>query len=327
MTQSQPYVDRAHVHDRKPEGAQAMPLEGGACLLRLSMHATLEQPLHLPFAGSALRGAFGHAFEALTHYLARPDVYAHVFEHGADEAAGVVGAGGSGYVVSPPLPLESARNALSFQMTLWGEAARYADWVQQAWHMVFLRGIGEQRVKGSLVSVQRQDLRALASQLQGSQSCKRWSLVLTSPVFIKHRQLQPNGQPLTAAQLQWSHWLHALHRRLRIVHAHCPQAVAEPAPFAQWLQWMEGVHVTTHWHDVGYVRHSQRQLRRIPVQGVAGVVTLEGALPTPLLQALLLGQWLHAGSKTALGLGSYCLQPVAAADGLSVLMCEGEFAS
>lgn len=314
MILSQQDVEVVPVYGRKPDCAKAIPLQEVPSLLRFSVHATLEKPLYLPFAGSALRGAFGHAFKALTDYLGRPDVYVQVFVHRADDTVDAVGTVGSGYVVSPPLPLESARNSLCFHMTLWGEAARYAEWVEQAWRMVFMRGLGELHIKGSLVSFQMQDIRSLESQLQADQTCERWSLVLTSPVFIKHRQLQPTGLSLTAAQLQWPHWLHALHRRMRMLHAQCPQAVAAPAPFSQWLQWTQGVQVIAHWQDVGYVRYSQRQARRIPVQGVVGVVTLEGRVPTPLLQALLLGQWLHAGSKNALGLGSYCLQPVSSAE-------------
>ncbi|SFM93707.1 Uncharacterized conserved protein [Halopseudomonas pachastrellae] len=46
----------------------------------------------------------------------------------------------------------------------------------------------------------------------------------------------------------------------------------------------------------------------MPLSGVIGRVFVHGSLSEDLLQALVLGQWLHIGGKTSFGLGGYSIQ-------------------
>ena len=60
-----------------------------------------------------------------------------------------------------------------------------------------------------------------------------------------------------------------------------------------------------HWRDGA--RYSARQKQETPLGGVVGRWTLRGDL-APLLPWLWLGQWLHLGKATAMGLGGYTLE-------------------
>ena len=296
-------------------------------VLRIEMRVSLSRALHLPFAGSALRGAFGHALKALTDYLGQPQIYAQIFESTGvmetdSSGSAETGAASPAYVISPPLPLAQSRQTLCFGMTLLGAAVCHVELVREAWRMVFMRGLGTQRVTGVLEHYTQTDSTHLLAQMQSCQDCVQWQLLLVSPVFIKNRKLQASAQPLTAAQMQWEYWLHALHRRMRLAHSQYGAAIAEPAPFANWMHALSGLQVRAEWQDVGYTRHSQRQQKHIPLSGVVGVVHLQGRIPPALLEPLLLGQWLHAGSKTALGMGGYVLQAFAADQGADAF-CPG----
>jgi CRISPR/Cas system endoribonuclease Cas6 (RAMP superfamily) len=61
------------------------------------------------------------------------------------------------------------------------------------------------------------------------------------------------------------------------------------------------------WHDIQ--RHSGTQNQKLPLGGLIGTATLSG--PTAAMQTLLpllqLGERLHIGKETAMGLGRYQL--------------------
>jgi hypothetical protein len=59
-----------------------------------------------------------------------------------------------------------------------------------------------------------------------------------------------------------------------------------------------------HWRDDA--RYSARQAKETPLGGVMGTWELKGEL-TPLLPWLWLGQWLHLGKGTTMGMGQYSL--------------------
>ena len=292
----------------------ALPVQGQnpiQPLVRLDYHIELTQPLVLPFSGTALRGAFGHALRALTEYLQRPDLYGAIFEP-AGRGAAPAQANASicpPYVISPSAHVEQARSALSFSMTLWGEAARHQDLVKQAWQMAAMRGLGTQLIPGRILSCTTSQAPFLLESLDSLPSSTAWRLCLTSPVFIKNQRMQERAQPLNANQMDWTQWLHSLHRRLRHLHQWYGAPFEQPGRFEEWLEMQANLDVQAHWVDAGYVRRSQRQQRQIPLQGVQGQALIRGSMHPALLKALLLGQWLHAGSKTALGMGGYVFQP------------------
>ena len=65
-----------------------------------------------------------------------------------------------------------------------------------------------------------------------------------------------------------------------------------------------GHRVQLRWHD--WSRYSSRQQREMTLGGAIGTWTLEGEL-APLLPWLQLGERLHVGKNTTLGMGGYTL--------------------
>ena len=60
----------------------------------------------------------------------------------------------------------------------------------------------------------------------------------------------------------------------------------------------------------GWQRYSSRQQRELPVKGWLGDIFLQGENLANFWPYLYLGQWLHTGKSTNMGLGRYELQQV-----------------
>lgn len=61
------------------------------------------------------------------------------------------------------------------------------------------------------------------------------------------------------------------------------------------------------WHD--WKRYSNRQHQHVPMGGIVGEAVLEGGALEPFWPYLWLGQWIHTGKGTVMGLGRYALTP------------------
>lgn len=60
------------------------------------------------------------------------------------------------------------------------------------------------------------------------------------------------------------------------------------------------------WHD--WQRYSNRQHRHVPMGGIVGEALLEGDALEPFWPYLWLGQWIHTGKGTVMGLGRYAVE-------------------
>lgn len=133
-------------------------------------------------------------------------------------------------------------------------------------------------------------------------------------------RLQHQGKPVfKPQQLDASGFIRALLRRqLQLQQMTDPQAGTPTAtPNAQNpLHHAQACTFNTshlHWHDIQ--RHSGTQNQKLPLGGLIGSATLSG--PAEALQALMpllqLGEQLHMGKETVMGLGRYklCTEPTA----------------
>lgn len=125
-------------------------------------------------------------------------------------------------------------------------------------------------------------------------------------------RLQNHGKPMfKPMQLDASTLVRALLRRQMQWHQIIHQAPARVAPGnPDPLACAAGCTLDTRnlqWHDIQ--RHSATQGQNLPLGGPIGSATLHG--PTPALQTLLpllqLGEQLHIGKETVMGLGHYRL--------------------
>lgn len=303
-------------------------------LARYRFEFQVTQPIRLPdYAGSMLRGAFGHALRQLACMTRRKECagcpllascpYPAIFaplpppSHALQKFSQIP----VPYVIEPPA--WGARqlgegDSLIFHFVLIGRALKDLPLIILAWRRAFARGVGAGDGTAELVRVvhsseagdteiHRPDTGALIQHAQEIRfhpdreaDTTRISLEFTTPL-----RLQRNGHALPPEKLDARTLLMALARRANLLaefHAHGPLVDDFPA----LTQACDGVHDTRQlvWRD--WTRYSSRQHQAMTLGGVIGTWTLEGEL-APFLPFLHLGKWLHVGKEAAFGLGRFTL--------------------
>lgn len=296
------------------------------------LHLTVraEGPLQLPpYAGSMLRGAFGHALLALSplphtdgkpcalhascpycQLFAAPPLPAHSlqkFSHMPQP-----------YVIEPPTggaQRLQAGQTFGFGLVLIGKAIGLLPVVLQAWQRALRTGLGQWHTPCTLLEINHKNglypLSEKREQLSNLNSVLPPAPALGTQATLHFHtplRLQVQGKPVRAGQLTARDLLIALARRhqlLRDVHL---GAAAPQYDFKTLVEQAQAVALQAqdlHWFDWG--RYSQRQKQEMQLGGLLGAVSLHGDL-APFAELLHFGQWLHVGKNASFGLGGYRLQ-------------------
>ena len=299
-------------------------------IARLHLTVRAEGPLQLPpYAGSMLRGAFGHALLALSplphtdgkpcalhascpycQLFAAPPLPAHSlqkFSHMPQP-----------YVIEPPTggaQQLQAGQSFGFGLVLIGKALGLLPTVLQAWQRALRTGLGPQHTPCTLVDIydengtqrlsnKREQLSNLSTTLPPAPALGTQATLH----FCTPLRLQVQGKPVRAGQLTARDLLVALARRSQLL---CDVHLGAAAPQYDFKTLVEQVQAVAlqaqdlHWFDWG--RYSQRQKQEMQLGGLLGAVTLHGDL-APFAELLHFGQWLHVGKNASFGLGGYRLQ-------------------
>ena len=299
-------------------------------IARLHLTVRAEGPLQLPpYAGSMLRGAFGHALLALSplphtdgkpcalhascpycQLFAAPPLPAHSlqkFSHMPQP-----------YVIEPPTggaQQLQAGQSFGFGLVLIGKALGLLPTVLQAWQRALRTGLGPQHTPCTLVDIydengtqrlsnKREQLSNLSTTLPPAPALGTQATLH----FCTPLRLQVQGKPVRAGQLTARDLLIALARRHQLL---CDVHLGAAAPQYDFKTLAEQVQAIAlqaqdlHWFDWG--RYSQRQKQEMQLGGLLGAVTLHGDL-APFAELLHFGQWLHVGKNASFGLGGYRLQ-------------------
>jgi len=304
-------------------------------LARYRFEFQVTRPIRLPdYAGSMLRGAFGHALRQLACMTRQKECadcplistcpYPAIFAppppatHTLQKFSQIP----VPYVIEPPA--WGARqlgegDSLVFHFVLIGRALKELPLVILAWRRAFARGVGTGDGTAELVRVDhsseagvngdteihRPDTGALIPHAQEIRlhtdrdtDTTRISLEFTTPL-----RLQRNGHALPPEKLDARTLLMALARRANLLaefHAHGPLI----DDFSALTKACDGIRDTRQlvWRD--WTRYSSRQHQAMALGGVVGTWTLEGDL-APFAPYLHLGKWLHVGKEAAFGLGAY----------------------
>ena len=299
-------------------------------IARLHLTVRAEGPLPLPpYAGSMLRGAFGHALLALSplphtdgkpcalhascpycQLFAAPPLPAHSlqkFSHMPQP-----------YVIEPPTggaQQLQAGQSFGFGLVLIGKALGLLPTVLQAWQRALRTGLGPQHTPCTLVDIydengtqrlsnKREQLSNLSTTLPPAPALGTQATLH----FCTPLRLQVQGKPVRAGQLTARDLLIALARRHQLL---CDVHLGAAAPQYDFKTLVEQVQAVAlqaqdlHWFDWG--RYSQRQKQEMQLGGLLGAVTLHGDL-APFAELLHFGQWLHVGKNASFGLGGYRLQ-------------------
>ena len=299
-------------------------------IARLHLTVRAEGPLQLPpYAGSMLRGAFGHALLALSplpHTDGKPCAlhascpYCQLFAapplpgHSLQKFSHMP----QPYVIEPPTGgaqrLQTGQT-FGFGLVLIGKALGLLPTVLQAWQRALRTGLGPQHSPCTLVAIydengtqrlsdKREQLSNLSTTLPPAPALgPQATLHFCTPL-----RLQVQGKPVRAGQLTARDLLIALARRHQLL---CDVHLGAAAPQYDFKTLVEQVQAVAlqaqdlHWFDWG--RYSQRQKQEMQLGGLLGAVTLHGDL-APFAELLHFGQWLHVGKNASFGLGGYRLQ-------------------
>ncbi len=285
------------------------------------------------YAGSMLRGGFGHALKGVSCVTRTPTcdgcplrsgcAYSLVFQPVAPKEIAL-----KRYTTTPvPYTVEpmgwgrqrlTAGERFSFRMVLMGPAIASLSLIILAWQRAWQRGFGPSKAKGEVMAINWQQpdgtWQEVFSREQPIIQPHDASIRLPeTPVpqqvrlnLITPMRLEVNKCPVGPDRFLLALLATNLQRRVKLLQ----QFYFEEAEFAQDQISQEdivsGVMMNTNlgWRD--WTRYSNRQHRKMNLGGVVGSIVLSGEL-NALWPYLQLGEWLHVGAKTSFGFGRYTL--------------------
>lgn len=286
-------------------------------IVRLHLLCRAEAALNLPpYAGSMLRGAFGHALLALSplphedgkpcalhttcpycQVFATPPLPAHSLQKFSQMPAP--------YVIEPPsggAQRLQVGQTFSFSLVLIGKAISHLSTITLAWEHALRTGLGDQRSRCTLLDVQREQGGQGDTLPRATALGQHATLNLLTPL-----RLQYQGKPVRQHNIDARTLLVTLARRWQLLLDVHLGAAAPQQDFAALATQAEAIRLTgdnLHWFDWG--RYSQRQQQEMKLGGLLGSLQLHGDL-APFTELLHIGQWLHVGKNTSFGLGRYLL--------------------
>jgi len=298
---------------------------------RYQFKCRLQAPLTLnDYAGSMLRGAFGHALRKTACMtgmdncknclLYRQCAYPRIFETPPPSQSHFQQFSQipNAFVIEPPpmgqqkLP---AGEYFNFNMVLLGRAIADLPIVVLAWQAALKAGLGADHAKAELLEVifepgqtiahslysvsKPQLLPAPIFQPEPIPACRQIQLQLLTPLRI-----QQQGRVLSDT-LSGKDFLMALVRRYYLLQEFHSANYQAP-DFAALAAQAASIEVNHHFKWCVWQRYSQRQKQQMTFGGVLGKLELSGDLSV-FLPLLLIGQWLHVGNKTTFGMGGYTI--------------------
>lgn len=298
-------------------------------IMRYHVHSIVERPMRLPeFAGSTLRGIFGHALrealcvtrqaECAACPLYRSCDYPAIFETPSPLGTQRIYSDiPNPYVIEPP-PLGERvlkpGNPLDFSFVLIGPALARFQVIAAAWRSALRKPIGKDGGSADLRSIRTQDGQLVFDPARPVRvaheqylelpdlpaPCQSVTLEFRTPLNLRHR-----GAYLGPATISIHDLVRALIRRVAdLVNLQLRQPLRLDYPAL--LDAADALAVDANLHAQGWSRYSNRQNRPMRIAGVGGSWRLSGDL-APLWHLLYLGQWLHVGKKSTFGLGHYML--------------------
>lgn len=303
---------------------------------------TLEaiEPLELPaYEGSALRGLLGHGLRQTVCVtraktcdgclLLKSCPYPVVFESPA-------------LLASPPqrsshlphpfvLELDPTKprrhepgSRFAFTLVLIGEARRALPYLIHAVDRAGERGLGRRHARFTLVSVEQET--ALGSNawrpafqpdggsldlLPPRKASPAPAPPLVEMRFVTPVRLKRRGDLVTPDQFTLPDFLRAL--RDRIWDLQVLYGSGWSGTPRRWIGddrlAVDALALDLGWQD--WTRYSSRQDALMQLGGLVGRAWVDGAAVSHLWRLLWLGQWVHVGKATSMGLGEYRLAPAA----------------
>lgn len=297
-------------------------------IARYRFDFTVLTPIHLPeYAGSMLRGAFGHALRRTACMTRERDCkpcplyrtcpYPAIFEtpppeqHALQKFSQIP----NPYIIEPPAwgeRLYQTGETLAFNMVLIGQPTLdQLPLITYAWLRAFAHEVGHGTARLHAVTHLAQDGEQPIYDANQARLLPHPPEVQLAPQtggdvclhFTTQLRLQDNGRPLRAKDLSARDLLIALARRSSLLLEFQTQQ-SLGLDFTQLALQAKCVPDTRDltWQD--WTRYSSRQHQTMQLGGVVGHWTLHD-LPHEFHPLIQLGQWLHIGKNATFGLGQY----------------------
>lgn len=296
---------------------------------QLSFHSADTRPAPR-FAGSAWRGALGHALRHIACLTGAPECGGCPRLHQCAHS----------YLFDTPVPPDAAKltryseaphpyvllehtlssGQVQLELTLFGHANRHLALMVQALSRAAASGLG--------IAGRHLDYRHIS---QWNEATQAWQTLDTShgtpqalpattpntpPVPVHDIQIElltplrvrRNGQHVTPNQFEFPDLFGNLLRRISLLSSFHTDTPLD-TDFRQLTQHAKTIPIqsTLRWHELN--RHSQRQKTDMTLGGVIGTLSIPANDIADFWPYLWLGQYTHAGRATTMGLGCYRIQP------------------
>ena len=296
--------------------------------MTLTALSTITMP---PYAGSTLRGGFGHAFRKMVCTQGPIDCrdctlkavcpYPYIFETAPFEGAQQLRTYGDvprPFVIDPLDTRGEYRKgeSFSFQLTLIGRAIDYLPYFLVSFRELGEMGIGKGRGRFQLTHVRTDDGESIydgdtqmvhnlsnarsfddIQRETESQPTDELALRLITPARITREGALTDQLPFHVF------WRRLIGRISALAYFHCGESLE--MDFKGLIEKAMGVETTDstlRWKD--WARYSSRQDRRMQLGGLVGRATYAGDLEE-FVPFVMLGAYLHVGKNATFGLGKY----------------------
>ena len=296
--------------------------------LTLTALSTITMP---PYAGSTLRGGFGHAFRKMVCTQGPIDCrdctlkavcpYPYIFETAPFEGAQQLRTYGDvprPFVIDPLDTRGEYRKgeSFSFQLTIIGRAIDYLPYFLVSFRELGEMGIGKGRGRFQLTHVRTDDGESIydgdtqmvhnldnarsfddIQRETESQPTNVLTLRLLTPTRITHEGALTDQLPFHVF------WRRLIGRISALAYFHCGESLE--MDFKGLIEKATSVEMTDstlRWKD--WTRYSSRQDRKMQLGGLIGRVTYAGEL-AEFVPFVMLGAFLHVGKNATFGLGKY----------------------
>ena len=295
-------------------------------------HFNSHQPIRLPdYPGSAWRGALGHALKRTVCVvrntpcnqclLKHACAYSYIFETPPPANSEKM----RKYTATPHpfvlrFPTQTGPNTqYQLELSLFGHGQRYLPYLIHALQTAGQDGIGGQRQVFNLISIAEIDFNGVTQTIYQNGELQplgpaqsppipampqQINIQLCSPLRIKQDQ-----KNLALAEFNFAALFSSLLRRTSMIsyfHTDTPLDTnfAELTAQAKTVQFKEQ-HLQ--WYD--WTRYSSRQQTEMNMGGLIGNLNMDSHGLADFWPYLWLGQWLHAGKATSMGMGAYRIIP------------------
>ena len=296
--------------------------------MTLTALSTITMP---PYAGSTLRGGFGHAFRKMVCTQGPIDCkdctlkavcpYPYIFETAPFEGAQQLRTYGDvprPFVIDPLDTRGEYRKgeSFSFQLTLIGRAIDYLPYFLVSFRELGEMGIGKGRGRFQLTHVRTDEGESIydgdtqmvhnldnarsfddIQRETESQPTDELTLRLLTPTRITHEGALTDQLPFHVF------WRRLIGRISALAYFHCGESLEmDFKGLIEKATSVETTDSTLRWKD--WTRYSSRQDRKMQLGGLVGGVTYAGDLGE-FVPFAALGAYLHVGKNATFGLGKY----------------------